>query len=265
MNARDGDNENYEVKIPPDWVGRFDIESIEKIEKQFFQEDDDLWSSEIFKAQLADLRESWVEFRVMETDSPQTLRIIHIGQRIAMLDKSGLAPQPHILPILENQVFDRSSFVLHPSVDMDLDMFLKARLAVQKWQKPKKPKTVPMNESLPILIDILHGLRSLELAGVMNFDLTPENVLLKGGRAYIAPLGRCCLLHDGDTGFGRGSFWDREGFLLGSSLNHAPEMLGGKITGPSDSVWAAIGRGSAPKMSRGGRAGGREGWSLARV
>jgi len=93
--------------------------------------------------------------------------------------------------------------------------------------------------SLLTLIDILHGLRSLEVAGVLPYDLTTESIELKDGRAFVAPLGRACLEHDGDTGFGCERFWDREDFLLGSSLHHAPEMIGGKLTGPSNGVWAA--------------------------
>lgn len=72
---------------------------------------------------------------------------------------------------------------------------LQARFCTRRL--PRRPKML-LKTSLPLLIDMLRGIRDLERSGVVHCDLTPKTIRLKGGRALIAGLKSAIILDDKD-------------------------------------------------------------------
>lgn len=98
---------------------------------------------------------------------------------------------------------------------------------------------MPYTQALQIFADILEGLSSLEKIGLVHFDLKPESILIKDGRAFIGDYGCMCLQHAGDEGFGCDDLRDEDRRLVGSAFRQAPDVSIGTPTGPSNHIWAA--------------------------
>lgn len=221
------------VAVPPEWAAKL-AGPVRLLDDRRCHERHREWSTMLFRARLRRDPAHAVTFGVTHTQCPEAEREAHIGLRLGMLDTAHLVPMRHVCPSQEVQIFEGSTFVLRPDLDMTLQGLLDERRRAGALPAP--------DASVQLLVDILRGLLTLERAGVVHFDLSPNSIVVKDGRAYIDSVGRSCLQHDGDdgdAGFGCGVFGDADTHLVGSSLRHAPEMRGGQPTGPSNNVWAA--------------------------
>mmetsp|Transcript_110948 Transcript_110948/g.318758 ORF Transcript_110948/g.318758 Transcript_110948/m.318758 type:complete len:514 (-) Transcript_110948:26-1567(-) len=81
------------------------------------------------------------------------------------------------------------------------------------------PRTMPPEDALPLVIDVLRGVRDLEQASLLHGALTPDAVVCARGRAVVAGLDAACAMQDGDPDL------------------HC-EVTNGTPTGPENHVWS---------------------------
>lgn len=61
---------------------------------------------------------------------------------------------------------------------------------------------MPLDEALPILVDLLRGARDLERLDIVHGDLSEHNVLLKGGRPLLSDFGSATVVGESDRALG---------------------------------------------------------------
>mmetsp|Transcript_16005 Transcript_16005/g.45550 ORF Transcript_16005/g.45550 Transcript_16005/m.45550 type:complete len:353 (+) Transcript_16005:842-1900(+) len=91
---------------------------------------------------------------------------------------------------------------------------------------------LPLNKSLPILIEVLRGVRDLDREGIVHSRLSEKEIFMKDGHALVGDLGEARLLLEAEVGFGRLAPF------VGFSFRHPPETLAGNPSGASNTVWA---------------------------
>jgi len=170
-----------------------------------------------------------VEIEKMESRKFQAHRACGVSMLVGQL--------PGIVPFYECQVYSETTFLLRQAMGggtlADLLKQRKEALehVVQATEEGLTPFLVPLEESLPIIIDLLRGVQSLASKGVVHGDLVEDKVFLHEGRAYIGGLESACVPGSADLGCLAGE-------LIGSAFRHAPEMIFGLPTGPSNGVWS---------------------------
>lgn len=145
---------------------------------------------------------------------------------------------------LNDELLERFPVVKWPNFDEALSDKDKKLLQGQGLEPfdPSRPLSAPLEYSLPVLVDILRGLRDLELAGLVVGDLTADRILLTDdGRAIIGSLDETCSLGGAEQGLGCGGLADSKnvGSFACSAIMTAPEVQDGSPTGPSNHVWGA--------------------------
>lgn len=84
----------------------------------------------------------------------------------------------NVVPIIDFGETPSHWVLAMPKADMSLQAFLETR-----------PGPIPLNDVLPVLIDIVTALVDLDEAGVVHRDIKPGNVLLLGGAWCLADFG----------------------------------------------------------------------------
>mmetsp|Transcript_6997 Transcript_6997/g.19895 ORF Transcript_6997/g.19895 Transcript_6997/m.19895 type:complete len:494 (+) Transcript_6997:160-1641(+) len=218
----------FDVKVPEMWAESFEEGSVEHMAHS--------WTSDVYSARLRSDPSIHVAFKAMNKDDPKARRELHMRHRLASMGEIGMVRPGNIAPLLDKQFSEDKTFLLFPKATAPLAAVLQHRLG----NGPATPGSplLTMQEAFPVMIDVLRGLRHLEEAGIIHADLSEDNILLIGGRAYISDLGTSCLDHSGDSGFDCNSLVDEPGSFVGSAYRQAPEMTLGMPTGYSNTVWS---------------------------
>lgn len=135
-----------------------------------------------------------------------------------------LRKAPHILQRFETKRNDFHEFVLQEPTDYYLEAVLARYPALSG-----EPRPLPVETSLPILADILHGVVALEKVGALHAGLTPLSVRIRDGRALIADLAGASRVQGWNVRFGRR--------LAAPRYAQPPESPSGYPTGPSCNIW----------------------------
>jgi len=224
------------VFVPPEWAQKLDEGSMQLLKKSTLREGEQVLPMALYRARLQCDESYAVVLSVAPTASPESQRAAHIGNRIRMMDSLSVSAG-HVCPALEIHVFARSTFIMRPDFDDSLAGLL--RRAREDGTTAEGRALMPYTQALQIFADILEGLSSLEKIGLVHFDLKPESILIKDGRAFIGDYGCMCLQHAGDEGFGCDDLRDEDRRLVGSAFRQAPDVSIGTPTGPSNHIWAA--------------------------
>lgn len=155
------------------------------------------------------------EFRVRisagRSDAPETIRELLASQ---LLSQTGCVPT-----FFERQVFADATFMMTEYVGgRTLEALVKERSA-----RANKHPAVPLQQALPLMMDLLRGIQSMEHLSIVHGDLSEANVYLVDGdrRAVITNFHHACLQ---DTADERLDCAVKEGSLpKGSELRQAPE------------------------------------------
>jgi len=152
---------------------------------------------------------------------PRVWEVRNQIRALGLLRSSG-----NVVGYLGSQVFVDRVFLFMEAADESLADYIDRRAASGDWP-------LALNESLPMLVDLLRGARDLGRASVVHGAISEENVLLKAGRPLLADFGCAAVLSaDDDVGLGSFSFGARV-----SEFRFPPETIRGVPTGPSNHVW----------------------------
>jgi len=198
----------------------------------------------------------------MPRSSRRALHEMYIGETMDVRRKAGMCRSGGFLAYYGFEAMDKRAFVMHEIADTNLADEIINRFPTVKWPgfdeklseqeqnmmkgqtmvawSPQKPMAVPLSYSLPILVDILRGLRDLESAGITVGDLTANRILLvDGGRAVIGSLDDSCTQKSITGRFNCAALKDSAnlGSFACSAVMSAPEVRDGSPTGPSNHVW----------------------------
>jgi len=222
----------YDVLLPVGWVDHLLTRSVTLVGVCWSQHFEMNWASSCYKGKVLGAPVP-VGFRIMSKEDSRATRMQHIVNRLESMQSAGLASGNHLVPIYDQQVDDDTVFWMFPYGQCTLRELLNKQLA---WSP--RGTLLPLKRSLPILIDMLRGLKNLQSAGIVLGDLTEASVHIWRGRAFLGGYDTGCIAHNGDRRFSC-SRWDenRDGWI-GSACRHAPEMFDGLPTGASNSVWA---------------------------
>mmetsp|Transcript_95564 Transcript_95564/g.275964 ORF Transcript_95564/g.275964 Transcript_95564/m.275964 type:complete len:436 (-) Transcript_95564:335-1642(-) len=208
------DGDVMPISLPKDWARKLKGGSIRKVHSSY--------NSYVFTAGLEEDPEYRVAFKVLRTADMETYREL---RTMPQLQYSG-----HTVKYLGSQVFPETTYIMMEVADGNLAQLL------QEVPQPEAGRcAMPLNESLPLLIDLLRGIKDLDSSGIVHGDLTENNVLLKDGRAIISDFGLSVQILEPDLELGRSSL---NGKIMPSLLRHAPETIEGYPTGASNNVWA---------------------------
>jgi len=135
-------------------------------------------NSDMYVADLAADPSQKIAIKIMDTEdfrttnevrAHRTLALAHIGQSLAGV----FAP-------FEVDVFPESTFFLLPVADGNLQDDLRSAAVSQA------------SDIFALATDVLHGLASLEDAGIVHGQVTAESIVRAGGRWYIRDLTGSC-------------------------------------------------------------------------
>jgi len=168
-----------------------------------------------------------VKFGVWQTRDAATRRHLRISE---MLSGSGIVPR-----IMDIRAHPEETFVLTESPGTRT---LAALMA--DWQQrgvPPGEPVVPLDEALPLMVDMLEGLAMMEWFGVSHGDLTEANIYVVDGAPVLTlfdDFRSACVATSADGEISCRGLADT---ICGSALRHAPEMVNGVPARVSDNVW----------------------------
>eukprot|EP00428_Durinskia_dybowskii_P018635 CAMPEP_0170227960 /NCGR_PEP_ID=MMETSP0116_2-20130129/13697_1 /TAXON_ID=400756 /ORGANISM="Durinskia baltica, Strain CSIRO CS-38" /LENGTH=444 /DNA_ID=CAMNT_0010478697 /DNA_START=83 /DNA_END=1418 /DNA_ORIENTATION=- len=238
VDAADEAGDLAAVGVPTDWAAKLVKRDDSRLDLVTLQASP---GSQIFRARLRSDPEFNVLVEAVDRHglSDRAAREIHMHERFSMMQRlPGMGRLSGVAPLLANASSSGLTFLMTPA-----DATLAERLAQAAEdgtggveflelgrEYPWKPMLEP-DELMAFIIDILRGLRSLERAGIVHTNLGADSVVLRGGRAYIAGLGRACLEHEAALHAPRGAEV--------VDFSAAPELRGGVPATHAGDVWAA--------------------------
>lgn len=204
------------VRLPEDWGHLFSRSDLRRVDAtdRFHQA---VVSGESYFDGLVRF-----EVRIMDPESPEAQKEIRM---LRLLRLSG-----NVAASLASEEYADAIYVLSLSADECLRDYMIRRRLAGRWP-------LPLNESLPLLVDLLRGVSDLNSLGIVHSALTSDNVLLKGGRPLVTGFGWC---DDSSSLAGRGPTDGAGGTFEVSTAMLAslpPETINGWPTGPSNNVW----------------------------
>lgn len=124
-----------------------------------------------------------VQIMAGRSDMPETVRELLVSQ---LLSQTGCVPT-----FFERQVFPDATFMMTEHVG---SRTLQA-LVQERSLRANGGPAVPLKQALPLMIDLLRGLQSMEHLSIVHGDLTEGNVYLVDGdrRAVITSFQHACL------------------------------------------------------------------------
>lgn len=117
-----------------------------------------------------------VAIKVMDSKDVETHNEIRM---MKLLRLSG-----NVVTYLASEEFSDSTYMLMPAADGTLAKYISGLGKAGR-------REMPLDDSLPILIDLLRGIRDLNEMHVVHCALTEEKVLLKEGRVHSLQRGSC--------------------------------------------------------------------------
>mmetsp|Transcript_56968 Transcript_56968/g.165088 ORF Transcript_56968/g.165088 Transcript_56968/m.165088 type:complete len:492 (-) Transcript_56968:128-1603(-) len=250
------------LRLPTAWAESLEASSAKKIHEGAH--------SSLYLATLAADPDAEVAISVMRSWEPGNQRELHLLERMRLFHDLGFAHSGHTVEHFDTATVGGTSFVLmekgaagrplwHSLRDREVQWpgeeehtiaetpgagakgscgNGKAEKAKGQWS-PWNGMPMPLEESLPVLVDILRGVRDLEDAGIIHASLTPLSVVMDDDdRALIRDLCFACLHHDGEPSLRCDVFQDQRNRVVGSLLFQSPEVEDGKPTGPENHVWS---------------------------
>lgn len=196
-------------------------------------EEELLWPIVVFTVASRSDPSRLLELQLLQTACPGMAQEQAMTHHLTLLHKAQLGSAAHVMMSGDMQAFDSSTYRLYPGHGSTLGASLPGDAPFRYTSQP----FLPWARSLPILADVLHGLRSLEEAGAVHCDLTAEDVALIDGRAYVTGLGKTCF-QPLEEEVGAIGARHRCNFL-GSRARKAPEMRTDGLVGSAGHVWSA--------------------------
>jgi len=217
------DGHSFDIVVPASWARKLIGRSLRSIGGGVF--------TGTYRARLAADASREVEFEKMETSKFPSHRACGISNLVGF--------SPGVVPVYECQVYKQTTFMLRQAMGGGTlaDLLKRKKEQMEHDISPSDgaegltPFIMPLEESLPILVDVLRGVQSLASRGVVHGDLVEDRVFMHGGRAYIGGLESACMPGSTDLGCLAGE-------RIGSAFRQAPEMIFGLPTGPSNNVWS---------------------------
>jgi len=165
-----------------------------------------------------------VAIKVMDSKDVETHNEIRM---MKLLRLSG-----NVVTYLASEEFSDSTYMLMPAADGTLAKYISGLGKAGR-------REMPLDDSLPILIDLLRGIRDLNEMHVVHCALTEEKVLLKDGRALISDFRSATIVDDSEKSFGHNTVGPYElPFVPRIPMNRLPpETIRGIPTGPSNNVY----------------------------
>mmetsp|Transcript_110882 Transcript_110882/g.217321 ORF Transcript_110882/g.217321 Transcript_110882/m.217321 type:complete len:459 (+) Transcript_110882:49-1425(+) len=205
----------HEISVPASWASQFKKVMCARSRRDWGR----AWA-EKFNAKLASGTEVSFSVRNLDAEAERDIRMMDYVRAL-----------PGVACYFEHATADGRVWILTEDLG---DKSLAARFAELESQRqsPGKP-FMPLDESLPILVDMLHGIRSLGDRGVVHFDLSGEQAVAlakdpttgRENRVRISELGKCaCAVNSRDDALSCSTFL--EGRTPGSALRLPPEPLG---------------------------------------
>lgn len=157
--------------------------------------------------------------KIMSSEAKETKNDIKMMQ---MLRQSG-----NVVSLLGSQDVGPLTFLLMPAAQLDLEQWLRYKRETQtRFSTPE--------ESLPMLIDLLRGIKDLGDVGIVHPAIEPSNILLKDGRPLISDFASAVIIDKSDLNFGTGSM---DNLPRMNQFVLPPETIRGLPTGGSNMVW----------------------------
>jgi len=138
----------------------------------------------------------------------------------------------NVIQYFGSEEFPNATYILMAAADGSLHDWLRLRREAGEMQ-------VPFRESLPILVDLLRGIRDLEREGIVQCSLSERNVLMRDGRPLLSDFGTATVIDPSDKDFGHGAVGPCSSRIaVDVSLSRMPpETIRGLPTGPSNNVF----------------------------
>mmetsp|Transcript_23600 Transcript_23600/g.67644 ORF Transcript_23600/g.67644 Transcript_23600/m.67644 type:complete len:558 (+) Transcript_23600:37-1710(+) len=155
---------------------------------------------------------------------PSTLR--ETQTEVRMLQR--LRHSGNVVHLIASQDLGVATYTLMPAADETLESWLSRR------EDDALFFNTQANESLPLLIDLLRGVRDIHDAGIVHGAIAPENVLLIDGRPLFTDFESAVVIEASDEHFGHSSV---EGVPSVSEYLLPPETIRGVPTGASNMIW----------------------------
>mmetsp|Transcript_77027 Transcript_77027/g.222752 ORF Transcript_77027/g.222752 Transcript_77027/m.222752 type:complete len:469 (+) Transcript_77027:90-1496(+) len=213
--------------LPSEWADKINHDTIHargpKLSKA------DRWRANLVASPTVE-----VAFEV-RTTNPEVER----GIRIMELTRS----MPGIICLYDHASVGGVSWTMTENVgDTDLWSYFRT-LKAKRPERPQGGVWMELDHALPLLVDVLRGVVSLDSRGLVHMDMTgPSSVVLvpdykaQRDRALISNLGRAaCVLDGSDRDLSCDAFC--AGRIVGSAIRQAPEMERGMPLGPKCNVW----------------------------
>lgn len=153
------------IRLPREWA--------EKLEPGSLRESRELG---VARGELACNRSVSVQVRTCEASSAAGV----VSNMLRFAADRHLQGSGHVLRSLERRRTRDFEFLLEEAVDQSMEDFIASYR--------EREQTVPLNVSLPLLVDMLRGVRDLDMAGFSHCSLQAAGVKLVGGRALLADL-----------------------------------------------------------------------------
>lgn len=211
--------EKAEIVLPTDWAGKL------------LARDLAVWPAPLGKGfyfagrgRLSADPQTEVHFTARESGTPETQREIRMSRLLA---GTGVTPI-----VIESQVFPEATFIMTESVGRrSLDWVIRRHSHGLGDGGP----TVPLNVSLPVMLDIVRALGILTDLGIVHGDLTEDDVAVVENRhALIVDFRKSCVVGSSDPELGCAALAHT---ILGSAYRHPPEAEGECPNAMSNDMW----------------------------
>jgi len=143
---------------------------------------------------------------------------------VFMLRALALADSGNVVQYLGSRCVSSRCFLMTVAADNTMEEEIK------RWREVGMTQ-MPLKLSLPMLIDLLRGVRDMDQEGIVHGDLTEETVLMKDGRPLIGGFSSASIL-DTESKHGGPRF-------VSTIATHRipPETDRGWPSGPSNNIW----------------------------
>jgi len=236
------------LDLPAAWKGKLKEGSI-GVSRSGLKDD-------VYTARLASDEAFAVSIQVLSgTQEGDRFRLASVASRMCSFARSvggGVPDGPlcsgHVAACFDIETNGKTSYALMEAYDRPLQELLDFLLLSEKETNHTIGTPVALERAVPILIDVLRGLQSIEEAGLVHAAVDPSNVLLVQDpasgeeRAVLGGLLAVCEPKGGRRATGCRALSDK---ATGSDSFHTtpffqpPEAVDGVPGGASDHVWSA--------------------------
>jgi len=210
-----------EIVVPKEWAGKLDTGSV-----VVGKRDETMPSYYTASANMLAAPGVKVQLSAAPADAPGTLRALLVSQ---LLSQTGSVPT-----FFERQHYPDATFMLTEDVG---NRKLEALIAERSPPADSGP-AVPLEQSLPLMIDLLRVLESMEHLRIVHCGLSEANIHLVDGdkHAVVTGLHDACLQDSMDARLRCSGVMHAP---AGAEFRQAPETPAGRAGGVPSNVWQA--------------------------